>query len=173
MKKARAQRPATESIETIAKLEEKFLENRTLVERIGDVIGGFAGSMSFVALHVMIIAFWFLINTGKVPGIPIFDPYPFILLNMSVSVETVLLSTFVLMKQNRMASRADRRNELTLQIDLLAEKESTKNLQLLQRICEHLGIQDAAQDPDLKALSEETAVEELAEELRQRMPSVD
>ena len=122
---------------------------------------------------MVIISLWFLVNMGRVPGILVFDPYPFILLNMAVSVETLLLSTFVLIKQNRMASRADRRNELTLQIDLLAEKETTKNLQLLQRICEHLGIPDAVDDPDLKALSEETAVEELAEELRQRMPSVD
>ena len=163
-------RPAQENIETVARLEQQFLEERSLVERVGDSIGTFAGSMGFVVLHVIVFTLWFLINTRWIPGIPAFDPYPFILLSMCVSVEAVLLSTFVLMKQNRMAKRADRRNELNLQVDLLAEKEATKTLQLLQRICEHLGIPDAGRESEIEALSKETAVEELAQELRQKLP---
>ena len=170
MNKARPVRPAQENIETVARLEQRFLEERSLVERVGDVIGTFAGSMAFVVLHVIVFTLWFLINTRWIPGIPAFDPYPFILLSMCVSVEAVLLSTFVLMKQNRMAKRADRRNELNLQIDLLAEKEATKTLQLLQLICERLGIPDAGRDREIQALSKETAVEELAQELREKLP---
>ena len=173
MQKGRGQHPSIENVETVAKLEQQFLDARTFSERVADAIGGFAGSMSFVLLHVVIFALWFVINRGLIPPIPAFDPYPFMLLSMSVSVEAVLLSTFVLIKQNRMARRADRRNELNLQIDLLSEKEATKNLQLLSRICEHLGIPDASNDADTKALSEETAVEELARELRERMPAPD
>ena len=162
--------PATDNIETIAKLEKQFLEQRTLVQRIGDVIGGFAGSMKFVVLHVAIFAFWFTTNAGEIPGIRPFDPYPYMFLSMAVSIEAVLLATFVLMKQNRESKRAEQREQLMLQIDLLAEQEITKTLQLLQRVCEHLGIQDAKRDPEVRVLSENTAVERLVEVLKEKLP---
>jgi len=171
MNKIQARHNPTQNIETVAKLEERFLQNRNTVEKIGDTVGAFAGSMSFVALHVVIFLFWFLVNSKKIPGIPPFDPYPFILLSMAVSVEAVLLSTFVLMKQNREAKRAEQRQQLTLQIDLLAEQEATKTLQMLQRICDRLGIQDAARDHETQILSQETAVDELAEELKTKLPN--
>src|SRR5947209_17828993 len=132
MNKTEAPRPSLENISKVAKLEERFLQERNTVEKIGDTVGAFAGSMSFVVVHVVVFTLWFLLNTKVVPGIAPFDPYPFILLSMTVSVEAVLLSTFVLMKQNREAKRAERRQQLTLQIDLLAEQEATKTLQLLQ-----------------------------------------
>jgi uncharacterized membrane protein len=159
---------SAENITTVAKLEARFLEERTTVERIGDAIGSFAGSMSFVVLHVAAFAFWFVVNTKLLPGIRAFDPYPFILLSMAVSVEAVLLSTFVLMKQNREGKRAEQRQQLTLQIDLLAEQEATKTLQLLRRICDRLGIEEVKQDQTIKLLSEETAVDELADKLKDR-----
>ena len=85
-------------------MEQALLERRSLVDRVADLIGSFSGSMTFVGLHVAWLVSWFLINTGHIPGVPPFDPYPFILLAMIVSVEGVLLSTFVLMN----ASPADK-----------------------------------------------------------------
>ena len=169
MRKTDAEHPTVKNIETAALLERRFMEDRTTVERIGDAVGSFAGSMKFVVLHVVIFAVWFAINSRAIPAIRPFDPYPYILLNMAVSLEAVLLSTFVLMKQNRMSRRSDIRDDLNLQIDLLAEKETTKNLQLLRRICEHLGIPEATDDLETQALSEETVVEELAKELNDRL----
>jgi uncharacterized membrane protein len=89
---------------------------------------------------------------------------------MIVSLEGVLLSTFVLIKQNRMSKRADQRNHLNLQIDLLAEKEVTKMLQMQTKLCEHLGLADIGEDPEAKELSENTVVDTLAEELKRRLP---
>ena len=171
MTKADQPRPTSENIACIAQLEQEFLDNRTRVERIGDAIGAFAGSMSFVMLHICVFITWFVINSKLIPAIPPFDPYPFILLSMAVSVEAVLLSTFVLMKQNRESRRADRRGELNLQIDLLAEKEATKMLQMLERISDHLGIHEIQRDPELAALAQDTAVKDLAEELKEKLPS--
>ena len=162
--------PASENIASIAELEREVLDERTVVERVGDAVGAFAGSMSFVILHVVVFMVWFLINTGKIPFIPVFDPYPFILLSMTVSVEAVLLSTFVLMKQNRESRRAEQRSELNLQVDLLAEREATKMLQLLQAICDRLGIDDAKLDPEVKLLAEHTAVRDIANQLREKLP---
>src|SRR5262249_6979764 len=132
--------PVRKNIQAIARLESEQLNRRGRIERIGDAMGGFAGSMSFVLIHVTWFVLWFLINTHRIPGIPAFDPYPFVLLSMAVSVEAVLLSTFVLMKQNSMSRRSDRRSELNLQIDLLSEKEITKALQMLAHIAEHTGL---------------------------------
>jgi uncharacterized membrane protein len=114
---------------------------------------------------------WFLVNLGMVPGIRPFDPYPFVLLAMSVSCEAVLLSTFVLMKQNRMSRRAELRDQLHLQIALLTEKEVTKLLQGQQSISESLGLPAETFDPETRELSHETAVDNLAREVKAKLPA--
>jgi uncharacterized membrane protein len=162
--------PAQRNIETIVKMEEEFLEHRTLAARVVDFIVDAAGSMTTFLLHGVVFAGWIVVNTGIIPGIKPFDPFPFILLTMTVSMEGVILALFVLMKQNRMSRRADERDHLNLQVDLLAEKEITKILQLQQRICEHLGVREPLRDPEIQQLAEETAVENLADELRQKLP---
>ena len=150
------------NIRSVAEMEIALDKSRTVSDRLADLIGGFSGSMAFVALHVFWFSAWFLINTGLIPGIPHFDPYPFILLAMVVSVEGVLLSTFVLMKQNRMQKRIDLRDQLNLQIDLLAEKEVTKSLQLLHAICKHLNIEEVDADAELEELANITSVDMIA-----------
>jgi uncharacterized membrane protein len=162
--------PTTEeNIQTVVRLEEEYLEKRTGWERIGDLVAGFAGGMPFVILHVVWFAAWIAINSGRL-GIRPFDPYPFIFLSMVVSLESVLLSTFVLIKQNRMSRRAEHRDHLNLQIDLLAEKEITKMLGMQRLLCQHFGLKQPAEDPEISQLSEDTAVEELARDLEQKLP---
>ena len=162
-----------QNIHSIAGLEHDSEDQRTLVDRLADAIGSFSGSFLFVTIHVIWFALWFLINTGVLSFIPKFDPYPFILLAMIVSVEGVLLSTFVLMKQNRMQGKADSRAQLDLQINLLAEKEVTKTLQLLRAIAAKLDITEFDQDAELKEMSNITSVDMLADEIQQKIPSTD
>jgi uncharacterized membrane protein len=69
-----------------------------------------------------------------------FDPYPFGLLTMAVSMEGVILAILVLITQNRMSAQSDQRDHLNLQVDLLAEQEMTVVLRLLGRICEQVGV---------------------------------
>jgi uncharacterized membrane protein len=113
-------------------------------------------------------AVWVTWNTGHIPGLRVVDPFPFILLALVVSCEGVLLSTFVLIKQNNMARAADQRNHLNLQIDILAEQEITRSLQMLQLICAHLEIPlpDEVKNP---TLVEETEVADLANQVRQQL----
>jgi uncharacterized membrane protein len=162
--------PTQANIESVVRLEQKALEQRSLSQHVGDVIADFAGTMQFVLLHVIVFVCWVLINAGKIPFIPKFDPFPYILLTMIVSLEGVLVSTFVLIKQNRMSKRADQRDQLNLQIDLLAEKEVTKILQMQRQLCEHFGLMDMAKDPEAKEMSQETVVDTLADELNKRLP---
>jgi uncharacterized membrane protein len=158
------------NIETVARLEEGMQSQRTRIERFGDAVADFAGSMGFILAHAAAFILWIVVNSGKIPGLPVFDPYPYVFLTMIVSMEAVLVSTFVLMKQNRMSRRADRREHLDLQVNLLAEKEITKMLQLQKKICDHLGIPQIQDDGEVQELSQDTAVDHLAEELRNKLP---
>ena len=99
-------------------------------ERIAGAITRFSGTMRFVWLHFVVYGFWILANVGLVPGVPKFDP-SFVILAMVASVEAIFLSTFILIRQNRMSAAADKRAELDLQISLLAEHEVTKLSALL------------------------------------------
>ncbi len=167
--------PSTSTVEsnirTVADLEQSFEQRRSPKDLIADVIGGFSGSIWFVVIHLVIFTSWFLINSKLFPSLPHFDPYPFIRLAMAVSVEGVLLSTFVLMKQNRMQQRSDARDHLNLQIDLLAEKEVTKSLQLLRAICQKLEISETELDSELHEMADNTSVDTLAKRIRSDLPT--
>jgi len=154
-----------ENIEAVRRLEQEFTRDRTAADRIADVIGGFGGSLKFVAFHALLFGVWIAWNTV---GAHRFDPYPFMLLSLAVNLEAIFLSTFVLMKQNRMSKREDLRAHLDLQINLLSEQEMTLVLQLLRRISTRLGVPLSTQQ--LEELSEETSVEDLASQLRETLP---
>jgi uncharacterized membrane protein len=162
--------PAQVNIERIAEMEKEFLERRSVVERVGDTIADFVGSTTFVILHVIWFTAWIAVNRNLIPQVRTFDPYPFLLLGLAVSLEAVLLSTFVLMKQNRMSKRSDRRNDLNLQIDLLAEREATMMLQMLQQICAHLGLEEVGDGAEVRELIRDTKVESIARELEEKLP---
>jgi uncharacterized membrane protein len=89
-----------------------------------------------------------------------------------VAVEAVILSSFILMRQNRMMHRGERRDHLNLQVDLLAEKEITKVLQMVRAICERMGLQNIMADKEIGELSENTSasIESLSRTLEDRLP---
>jgi uncharacterized membrane protein len=154
------------NISSIAELEKELANQRAPLDRVSDNITSFTGSIRFIIAHVLFFAAWFLINSGVFLRTP-YDPFPYVFLNLVLAVEAVLLGTFVLMSQNRQNRQADLWLHVVLQVSLLAEQESTKTLQLLQRICEHLDIRDAAKDAELKQLIQKTQLETLTEELKE------
>ena len=162
--------PINENIETIARIEKRFLEKRSVADKITDAIATFSGSMKFVVLHAAGFLLYILWNLGLVSHLRPFDPYPFMLLSMVVSLEAIFLSTFVLVKQNRMSQRADQRASLDLQINLLAEREMTVVLQMLRAIGEKLGIKETTEKRVIEQLSEHTAIEAVVSELEEKLP---
>ena len=68
------------------------------------------------------------------------------------------------------ATCADTRDELNQQIDVTGEKQVTKILSLLRPVVDHMGLEEAAEEPEVKELSQSTAAELLTRELRDRMP---
>ena len=151
------------NIRTITRLRLQTARERHVQERLADAITSFSGSMLFVYIHIIWFGAWLLINTGRV-GLPSFDPFPYGLLTMIVSLEAIFLSTFVLISQNRFSDEADRRAKLDLQIGLLAEHELTRVLQMLDAIQDKLGIEHDA-DSELTDLEMETRPEDVLAEI--------
>jgi uncharacterized membrane protein len=156
------------NVDAVVKLEEAVQRDRTKADRMADAIASFTGSLKFVALHAALFGVWIAVNLGWVPGVPRFDPYPFMLLSTVVSLEAIFLSTFVLVKQNRMSRREDLRAHLDLQINLLAEREMTVVLQMLEGISKRMGVQPTSEA--IQELTEETSVEAVAEQLQKNLP---
>jgi uncharacterized membrane protein len=127
------------NIRALLDARQMLVRNDTVEQRISDAITRFTGSMWFVYLHAAVLVLWFVVNLGLV-GLKPFDPYPFVLLAMSASVEAIFLSTFVLMSQNRSNYLADRRADLNLQIDLLSEHEVTRLIRLVDAVAQRLGV---------------------------------
>jgi len=71
--------------------------------KLASLIAGASGNMWFAYFHVLWFSLWFLANHGSIPGIKPFDPFPYGLLTMIVSLEAIFLSTFILINQNRQA----------------------------------------------------------------------
>ena len=149
-------------------LKAKADAKRTVTERIADWMTSHFGTMFFLTLNVIIFFLWLLINTGKISGMPIFDPFPFNLLTTVVSLEAIMLAIFVLISQNRAARVDDVREETHLQIDLITEKEVTKVLKLLTTIAEKNGI-DLSQDPELQKMLKPVSADDLEKMLEKEI----
>lgn len=166
--KRAGERPALASviernIRTIIKLRLKAARERRFHDQIADVITFFSGRMTFVYVHVIWFVIWVLLNTGYF-GMPVFDPFPYGLLTMVVSLEAIFLSAFVLISQNRLSAESERRADLDLHIGLLTEHELTRVLQMLHAIQEKLGIENDP-DSDLADLEMETKPEDVLAEI--------
>lgn len=110
--------------------------NRSLSEKIADWMTGTFGSVPFFIMNAIWFFVWIVVNLGLVPGITPFDPFPFGLLTMIVSLEAIMLATFVLISQNRSEKIDDLREEIDVQVDMLTEQEVAKVLELLKMLLE-------------------------------------
>lgn len=128
------------NISAITEVQQRELAALPLQERTAGWITDFSGSMAFVYIHTIWFGLWILLNIGLVhiPHLSQFDPYPFGLLTLVVSLEAIFLSTFVLIAQNRLARQSERRAELDLQINLLSEQKAAKVLEMLDQIARQL-----------------------------------
>jgi uncharacterized membrane protein len=149
----------------VAMRELDDLENRKrgLADRVADLVARACGHIGFVLAHFIALVAWVLWNTLAPKELRI-DPFPFTFLTMWASVEAIFLSSFVLISQNYQMRIAERRNQLDLQINLLAEQENSKMLLLLESIGKKVGAlqQD---DPEIGVLVQATRPQELARQI--------
>ena len=158
-----------ENIEAVVSFEEELTARRSLGERVGETVGSFAGRMAFVVCQIALVAGWVVVNAGLVPGVPAFDPFPYGLGGALLSLEGVLLASFVLLKQAHEGRLSERRSHLNLQANLLVEKEVTKLIQMMQRQSRADGTEHLVVDSETHELANDTAVGHLARELDRRL----
>jgi uncharacterized membrane protein len=154
--------PELKNIHAIVAMERESRERRSTIDRLTDTVSDVASSPIFIFGHVFWFAGWIVYNT--LHSVP-FDPFPFSLLTLIVSLEAIVLTGFVLMAQARMTRQADKRAHLDLQINLLAEQELTAILQLQRLLAKRAGIDLADVDPKLDQLANKTDVSRLAAEI--------
>ncbi len=152
----------------IKSFEAKSLEKRSLMMKIADSLSSFFGSIWFLFLNTALFALWIIINLNLIPGIKPFDPYPFFMLVTIVSIEAIFLTNIVLMSQTRQNIASTIREELQLQVNLIAEKEITKTLQLIKKIAEKEGIK-LTSDPDLEEMIKDTNVSYIERKLEEQI----
>lgn len=137
----------------IKSFKAKSLKKRPFSIRIADALTSQFGTLGFLVLNIIFFTLWVLANSGKIPGIPIFDPYPFVLLITAVSLEAILLAVVVLISQNREGYINTLRDELQLQVNLITEREITKVLILLKQLLKKHDIEIT--DKDLNEMLKE------------------
>jgi CRP/FNR family cyclic AMP-dependent transcriptional regulator len=106
-------------------INEEEEDKRTRLMKIADWISEFSGSIPFLLIHCVLFFVWIIVNVGPLARTPLggWDPYPFGLLTMAVSLEAIILSVFVLLSQNRQVARDRVRNDIEYHVNLKAELE--------------------------------------------------
>jgi len=156
-----------QNVETIIRLEEATKAKQSRFDKIADGVTRVCGSMSFVAIHVVWYVAWISANLA-LPADRRWDPFPFSFLTLTVSLEAIFLSVFILISQNRQSALSERRAQLDLQVNLLSEQENTKMLELLEKIGRQVGV-DLSNDPDVQVLEEATRPKKLLQQIDQTM----
>ncbi|HEY6218693.1 MAG TPA: DUF1003 domain-containing protein [Gemmatimonadaceae bacterium] len=143
---------------------------RTIIEALADFLNDAASSSPFLLFHVAWFLVWIPWNLGLLPFAP-FDPYPFGLLTMIVSLEAIFLSIFVLMAQKRESAIAELREELMLQLSLRTEEEVTKTLQLVSGLYTRLG-HVTAEDEELGDMLRPLDIDSIEREVTEQIAQV-
>lgn len=130
--------------------EAKSLRSRSLLTQIADDLTNLFGSNSFLFLNILFFAQWVVFNMGWVKEIQPWDPYPFGFLTMVVSLEAIILSVIILVSQNRQSYLGAIREEVHLRINIIAEEEITKILEVLAEMRAEMGIK--RKDPELEEM---------------------
>ena len=150
-------------------LKAQHAAERTLIQSLADGLNTLASSTPFLLLHVVWFLIWITWNLGLFGLVP-FDPFPFGLLTMVVSLEAIFLSIFVLLSQKRESAIAELREELMLQVNLRMEEEVTKTLQLVAGLYTRMGhvmSEDDELGTMLRPLDVNTIEKELTHEIAQ------
>ena len=154
------------NISSLVEMRNAEERKKSLQEKTADLLTKFSGSMTFVYVHAIWFGGWIAFNVGLMNSKP-FDPFPFSLLTLVVSLEAIFLSTFVLISQNHASRVADKRSELDLQINLLSEHEVTRLLTLLDAVAEHLGI-EVAEKHEVEELKKDVGADQVLGEIETR-----
>ena len=162
---SRTDRPAARSIDAILRLEKQDEQTLAAHHRVFHWIGSFVGTVQFIFVQCIFVLGWIMLSHAFPHHA--FDEYPFPLLATILALEAVLLTSCVLIRQSLNDRTLERRDHLELQINLLAEREATQSLRILQRIAKKLDVEDV-EDGSPDELANETSVDQIAQDLKDR-----
>jgi uncharacterized membrane protein len=160
--------PLARNIETLMKRRQQDATNENITEKLATRMAEFTGSVWSVLFHGVVFGAWILINTAVLPLFPPWDP-SLVVLAMIASVEAIFLTTFVLMNQRQQARMEEDRAELTLQVSLLAEHETTKLARLLITIARELNV-TIPEDTEIDELTKTVTPESILQEIDRKRP---
>lgn len=155
------------NVDAIARVEAAILGERSSGEKLARGLIRRVGTPGSVMLHVVALSAWLLWNATAARA---FDLYPFNLLALVASLEAIVLGLLILTSQNRLQHEADRRAHLNLQINMMAEMEGTKVLEMLDRLCRHVGVVGMSAEL-LDELTAETDPQTIARTVKASMPA--
>ncbi|TAK03814.1 DUF1003 domain-containing protein [Patescibacteria group bacterium] len=157
--------PATRGVSEI--FHSKMSQAHSRRMHVAEVLVERFGTLPFLALNAIFFGAWIAANVGLVPGIAVFDPYPFVMLTTIVSLEAIFLSIIVLIAQNRASKIADVREQIDLQVNVQSEREITKILHILDNIQHRLGMK--GHDPELAAMKKALDLEWIEDKVLEEM----
>lgn len=132
------------------RLQSRLAFRKTWADAFADLMTRYFGTVTFLIANAIVFLVWILWNEG-VLGFEVFDPFPYSLLTMAVSLEAIALSIIVLISQNRQGHIAEVREKLDFEIDVRSEQEVTKIIYMIEDIHKHLGI-EAREDGELEEM---------------------
>src|SRR4029078_3659259 len=103
--------------------EEEIARESRVHEKIADNVAGFIGNPYFIVVHAVWFLLWIAVNTGVITVSRMFDVYPFGLLGIILSIETIFITGFLLISQNRQGAHANKRSELDYEVNVRTFRE--------------------------------------------------
>ena len=140
---------------------------RKFSEKFADFLTAKFGTVVFLSVNVAWFTAWIVINTGLIPGVEPFDPFPFGLLTMIVSLEAIVLAIIVLISQNREGHITELREEIDLQLNTISENELTKLISMVALLLEAQGVK--LDDPELQKMLKPVDSAELVRQLEEEL----
>jgi len=135
-----------------------FTKSKT--DRLAVFIIDILGSMVFLAGCILVFILWICWNVGLLPGLKPFDPFPFPILEMAVSLFAIVLSVSVLINQNRQGRIDKISHQVEFEVNVRAEEEITKILNMLHEMQQQLGL-ETKKDKELEVMKEPTDIQQI------------
>ncbi len=149
------------SIESYIEFEEKW------TDALAKFLTKSFGTLRFLILVLIFIVLWIIINLGLIPGINPFDLYPFVWLVTLVQLFSIVLSIVILISQNQEERISEVRQQMDFEINVRAEQEITKILQMIEEIHTKIGI--AKLDSELEQMKETINISEVKQDVEQNI----
>jgi uncharacterized membrane protein len=133
--------------------------NKSLSDKVTLFITDILGSILFLNVCILVFLVWILWNPALIQGLRPFDHYPFPALEMGVSIFAIILSVSVLISQNRQGKLEKIRQQVEFEVNVRAENEITKILQMLHEMQKKMGID--SHDTELEGMKENIDLQQL------------